>query len=365
MRAEPRVAFVTDSLPSLGGAEKVLFAALDVFPGADVFTLIYNRELFASTPLASRHVKTSILDRVPLSHAHHRTLLPLMPAVVEQFDLRQYDLVVSFSYAVAHGVRVPPGVRHVSYTYTPMRYAWSRLNLHGRPARNNLIVEWLLAAFRSWDRRASSRINEYAAVSQNVACRIGRVYQREARVLYPPVEVDRFEPRSRRSDYYVTISRLVPHKRVDVIVEAFTKLGLPLIVIGEGPELVRLQRLAGPNIRFAGYLPDPIVEQILGRARAFVSASEEDFGIAMVEAQAAGCPVIAYGKGGALETVINGRTGLFFAAQTAESLKNRILSFESGAVHFEAQALVENARRFEKARFTVEFANFVLGGDPL
>lgn len=362
MPPEPHVAFVTDALPSIGGAEKVLFKALEIFPAADVFTLIYNREVFVGTPLGTRRIKTSILDRLPLAHANHRLLLPLMPAAVQSFDLSPYDLVVSFSYAVAHGARARASTRLVSYTYTPLRYAWDRLNLDGTHVPNNPIVGCLLAAFREWDKRAAARVDEFGSISHHTARRIQRAYGREARVIYPPVEVDRFRAEMRRGAYYVTISRLVPHKRVDLIVEAFTALKLPLLVIGEGPELTRLERRAGPNIKFTGYLPDPAVEDLLSRARAFVTACEEDFGIAIVEAQAAGCPVISYRGGGALETVIEGSTGEFFSEQTPSNIIEAIKRFDASSTSYRAQDHVKNAARFGAARFKKEFAEFVLAG---
>jgi glycosyltransferase involved in cell wall biosynthesis len=361
MKAEPRIAFVIDSLPALGGAEKVLITALELFPQADVLTLIYNRPVFQNTPLASRRIATSWLDKLPLAHAHHRWFLPLMPAAIERFDLRSYDFVVCFSYAVAHGVLKYNGARHVSYTYTPMRYAWTNLNLNGTHTQKNLIVDGFMRAFRTWDRRAAARVHAFASISQAVSKRIADSYRRAAPVLYPPVEVERFAPVCPREAYYMTITRLVPHKRVDLIVRAFTELNLPLRVVGEGAELPHLQALAGPNVQFLGYVPDEEVAALLGKARAFVSAAEEDFGIAIVEAQAAGCPVIAYGQGGALETVIPNRTGLHFTEQTVESLIQVVQEFERRHSCFQVDVLLRNAERFRKERFLSEFHKFVMG----
>ena len=362
MTSEPRIAFIMDSLPSLGGAEKVLFTALEIFPRADIFTLIYNQSVFRDTPLAGRVIKTSWIDTLPLAHTHHRWFLPIMPVAVERFDLHAYDFVVSFSYAVAHGARNYNGARHVSYTYTPMRYAWTDLNLNGTHTHKNLLVDALLRAFRQWDRHAAARVHAFASISQAVSKRITDAYQRAAPVLYPPVEVDRFSPVCPREAYYMTITRLVPHKRVDLLVQAFSKLKLPLLVVGDGPELPRLRQMASPNIYFLGYVPDEQVNDLLGQARAFVSAAEEDFGIAIVEAQAAGCPVIAYGKGGALETVIPKVTGLHFAEQSIESLTQAVQEFEQSHSCFQVEDLLHNAQRFRKERFLSEFENFVMGG---
>jgi glycosyltransferase involved in cell wall biosynthesis len=285
-----------------------------------------------------------------------------MPAVIERFDLHTYDHIVCFSYAVAHGVVNHKGARHVSYTYTPMRYAWTDLNLNGTHTRKNLILNGFMHAFRKWDREAASRVHAFASISQTISRRIAEAYQRPAPVIYPPVDVDRFKPVYPREDYYMTVTRLVPHKRVDLIVEAFSKLNLPLIVVGDGPELTRLRRMATSNIQLLGYTPDDKVVELLGRARAFVSAAAEDFGIAIVEAQAAGCPVIAYGEGGAVETVIPNVTGIHFSEQTAEALIQAVQEVERTHHRFQIDELVQNARRYRKERFLSEFNKFVMGG---
>ena len=359
MSSSPRIAFVLDALPAIGGGEKTLFAALEVLPRADIFTLVYNKPAFTNTPIAEKEILTSYLDRTPLAHTHHRFLLPLMPSAIERFDLCRYDLVISFSYAVAHGVRVKDGTRHLSYTYTPMRYAWSDLNLDGTHSRKNLFVNLLMQKFRSWDTCAAGRVHEFAAISQGIAGKIQWAYGREARVIYPPVEVNRFAPNGKRGDYFVTLSRLVPHKRLDLVIESFSSLKLPLKVIGEGPQRESLQRGAAPNIEFLGYQSEAAVAQLLERARGFVCAAEEDFGIAIVEAQAAGCPVIAYQAGGALETVIEGVTGLYFPEQSAKSLSQAILRFEDSSHSFQTEGMLENARRFSKERFQKSFQEFI------
>ncbi|HEY3475664.1 MAG TPA: glycosyltransferase [Anaerolineales bacterium] len=359
MSPSPRIAFVLDALPAIGGGEKTLFAALEVFPQADIFALIYNKNAFAGTPIAKRNVVTSYLDRLPFARNRHRMLLPLMPSAIERFDFGKYDVVAAFSYAVAHGVRVKDGTRHLSYTYTPMRYAWSEMNIDGTYSRKNPAFNFLMERFRRWDRSAAGRVHEFATISHGIADRIRSAYRRQARVIYPPVETERFSPGVRRGDYFVTLSRLVPHKRIDVIVEAFSRLGLPLKVIGNGPECNRLHKGAAPNIEFLGYQPEEGVARLLGAARGFVCAAEEDFGIAIVEAQAAGCPVIAYQAGGALETVIDGVTGLFFAEQSAASLSEAIRRFEDSASCFRAEALVDNAHRFTKARFKRSFEDWI------
>jgi glycosyltransferase involved in cell wall biosynthesis len=359
MKSEPRIAFIVDALPAIGGGEKTLFAALEVFPQADIFTLIYNQEAFAGSPIAQKEVSTSYLDRLPYAHTRHRMLLPLMPSAIEHFDLCKYDVVISFSYAVAHGVRVNQGTRHISYTYTPMRYAWSDLNIDGTHSAKNPVLNLVMEQFRAWDKAAASRVDEFVAISQGIAGRIQAAYQREARVIYPPVETERFSSNGARGDYFVTLSRLVPHKRLDLVIEAFARLGLPLKVIGEGPQRARLQRRATPNIEFPGYQSEETVAQLLGCARGFICAAEEDFGIAIVEAQAAGCPVIAYRGGGALETVIDGVTGVLFPEQSAESLLEAVRSFEDVSHSFRSRDLLDNAKRFSKTRFTKSFQKLV------
>ena len=371
MKSEPRIAFVIDALPSLGGGEKVLFTALEVFPLAELFTLIYNKDVFLHTPITNRAITTSFIDRFPFARTHHRLFLPFMPFAVEQFDLRDYDIIVSFSYAVAHGVLNFNGARHVSYTYTPMRYAWMDLNLNGTRVGQSQLIKRFMGAFRQWDRKAAARVHRFAAISQAVSTRIAHAYQREASIIYPPVDVRRFKPAKHREKFYITVTRLVAHKRIDILVQAFSRLNLPLLIIGEGPELSHLRSIAKANIQFLGYQSDEKVADLLGKARGFVSATEEDFGIAIVEAQAAGCPVIVYGNGGALETVIDGTTGILFSEQSVESLMEAINRFEEIHSSFHIPDLMRNAWLFDKEHFVRKFRQFAqpqtdrdLGGQP-
>lgn len=359
MKSEPRIAFVLDALPSLGGGEKVLFTALEAYPNADIFTLIYNKPVFTDTPIANRIIRTSYLNSIPIVQRHHRLFLPFMPSAIEHFDFHEYDIIVSFNYAVAHGIRNHNGARHLAYTYTPMRYAWTDLNLNGTHTRKNVFIDRFMNAFRRWDVRAASRVHAFAAISQAVAERVKSAWGREAQVIYPPVEIERFHPDSQRENYYVTVSRLVPHKRIDLLVRAFSQLRLPLIVVGDGPQLAQLKELAGFNIQFLGYESDKRIAELLGKARGFICAAEEDFGIAIVEAQAAGCPVIAYRKGGALESVIENRTGIYFEEQTVEHVIEAVQNFEHKHAVFHAMVAVENAQRFGKERFLQEFKQFV------
>ncbi|HKG54475.1 MAG TPA: glycosyltransferase, partial [Anaerolineales bacterium] len=231
--------------------------------------------------------------------------------------------------------------------------------IDGTYSRKNTILNLAMNKFRSWDKTAASRVHEFAAISKGIAKRIQSSYQREARIIYPPVEIERFHPNGGRGNYFVTLSRLVAHKRMDLVIDAFSKLNLPLKIIGEGPERKRLQKQATTNIEFLGYQSDETVAQILANARGFICAAEEDFGIAIVEAQAAGCPVIVYQAGGALETVIDGCTGLFFAEQSAKSLMAAINRFNDSVDCFHRSDMVENAQKFSKERFRKSFRQFV------
>ena len=353
----PKVALVVDALPGLGGSEKVSLAVAELFPAAPIYTLVYNRQAFAHTCLADHQVTTSFIDRLPFARTQYRKYLPLMPHAIEQFDLSAYDIILSFSYAVAHGVRTRPGQLHLSYTYTPMRYAWRGIRPDGTHGPAGRLVNLLFRSFRTWDVAAAARVDHFAAVSHWIGDWISQVYGRAAKVIYPPVDIERFQPQPERDEYFVALSRLVPHKRLDLIIEAFNRLKLPLLVIGEGPERRRLFRLACPNIRLMGFQNDDTVANLLSQARGFICATDEDFGIALVEAQASGCPVIAYGKGGALETVQDGQTGLFFEDQSAESLIDAVERFEQNS--FDPHACVQNTARFSKAQFQEEFKMFV------
>jgi glycosyltransferase involved in cell wall biosynthesis len=362
MSLKSSVAVVVDALTILGGSEKVLMNALELFPHAPIYTLIYNRELFNHTPLAQRRVVSSFIQQLPFAYTQYRKYLPLMPYAIQQFDLSGYDTILSFSYAVAHGVNVLPGQKHFSYTYTPMRYAWRNYGLDGLP-RKFKSMDHLFASFRRWDSAAVKSVNHFAAVSKWIAGWINYAYQQNARVIYPPVDVERFSPTQERGDYFITVSRLVPHKRMRLIVEAFGHLGLPLLVVGDGEERQHLERSARANIRFLGYQPDATVNDLLNRARAFVSTSEEDFGIAMVEAQAAGCPVIAYRKGGASEIVLENQTGVLFDEPTPDSLVSAIEKFLP--LSLSNRVCAANAVRFNKARFLWEIESFVNGSEAV
>jgi glycosyltransferase involved in cell wall biosynthesis len=361
---DPKIVFVQDALPFLGGAERVLSAAWEIYPDAPLYTLLYSKGAFQNTPIAGKTVIPSFINRLPGARTRYPGYLPLMPLAVERFDLREFDIILSFSYAVAHGVLPRPDQLHISYTYTPMRYAWHFYHqyLHEAGLRSGL-KGWLAQAFlhylRLWDRSAADRVDRFVAISHWVAQGVWRSYRRPAEVIYPPVDTLRFSPQLPREDYYLTVSRLVSHKKIDLLVGAFSRLGLPLLVVGDGPEYRRLSKMAAPNVKMLGRRPDDEVVDLLGRARAFVQTAEEDFGIAIAEAQAAGCPVIAYGSGGGREIVIPEVTGLFFPEQTVESLIAAVEQFETGALNLQEDQMISHVERFSKARFQQELKSLI------
>ena len=365
--SEARVAIIFEWLQQCGGVERVIAGMRELFPNADLFALICDPD-GGQTPIEGSTLHTSFIQRLPWATKKHRYYLPLMPLAVEQFDLRSYDLVLSSSHMVAKGVLTRPDQLHISYTHTPVRYAWDLYQdyLHTSDLTHGLmggLTRLVLHYLRMWDVIAANRVDDYLANSENVARRIEKTYRRPARTIYPPVDVDRFRCDLPRKDFYVTVSRLVPYKRLDLIVQAFTRMQKPLVLIGDGPERKRLQGMAGSNIQFLGYQPDEKVVDYLQQARGFVFAAHEDFGISPVEAQAAGCPVIAYGKGGVLETVIDWpnpeATGTYFDIQTVEALEAAVMLFEANERKFDPRVCRRNAERFDSRRFQREFHNAV------
>jgi glycosyltransferase involved in cell wall biosynthesis len=364
MADQMRLAFVHDWLTVPGGSERALEVMLGLYPQAALYAPVFDRRNFEDSPIAERGVQTSFIDRLPLSKTHHRWFMPLMPLAVEQFDLRGYDVVISGSHAVAHGVLTRPDQLHVNYVYSPMRYAWHMYHAGLTDARigkglKTWLARPLLHYLRLWDLAAAGRVDTFIASSQWIARAIWRAYRRESTVIYPPVRTHLFAPAAKREDFYVTVSRLVPYKRVDLIVKAFGKLGYPLVVVGDGPEYPTLKKQAESNVQILKGQTDEQVANLLGRAKAFVYAAEEDFGLAPVEAQAAGCPVIAYRKGGLVETVVEWQTGIFYNQQSAEALMAAVEFFESGGRKFDERKIVRNAQRFAVERFEKEFSKLV------
>ena len=343
------MALVHDFLLDVRGAERVFIELCEMWPDADIFTAVYD-EQGTEGRFADRTVHSSFLQRLKPSARTFRALLPLYPAAIESFDLSDYDLVISSSSAWAHAVLCDERTVHVSYCHNPFRYAWNDRDRTLARSRTPVTRAFLRGAFRrwrQWDWIAAQRTDRYVANSRTTQARIRTYFGREASVVYPPVETSRFEPGTVGS-HYAVVSELMPHKQIDVAVAAFNRLGLPLIVVGDGPDLRRLRRAAGPTITFVGRLPDRSVAEILQGARALVVTAVEEFGIAAVESQAAGRPVIARRGGGALETIVDGVTGCFWSGG-ADELAHAILSFDDLAV--DPRLCARNAAQFDTESF--------------
>jgi len=365
MSNQPRIAFVHDWLVEFGGAEQVLVSLLEIWPDAGIYTIVHDPSGPCGSIVAGRQVETSFIQKLPRAKRKYRSYLPLMPLAVEQFNLQDFDIIISLSYSVAHGIIPQNDQLHINYIHLPARYAWHLYHEYiSYPSFPSGIMSWFaklsLHYLRLWDATTPNRIDQYVANSQWTAKNVWRYYRRDADVIYPPIEVSSCSPDTNKENFFVTVSRIVPYKRIDLIVDSFTKMDTKeLIVIGDGPDLQRIKEKAGRNITFLGYQPFDIVKEYLERARALIFASTEDFGMVPVEAQACGTPVIAYRKGGVMETVIEGETGIFFDEQTPNSLVEAIERFEKVESLFEVKKLRSNVERFSKERFQREFSEFV------
>jgi glycosyltransferase involved in cell wall biosynthesis len=355
-----RVAAVHEWLDTYAGSERVLQEILALYPQADVFALVDFLPANQRGFLDGRRITTSSIQRLPFARRHFRWYLPLMPFAAEQFDLSAYDLIISSSHAVAKGVISRPHQPHISYVHSPMRYAWDLERDYLGPAKwRSLPARLLMHYLRMWDVRTANGVDHFVANSAFIAQRIRKVYRRAAAVIHPPVDVDRFSVVADKEDFYVTLSRLVPYKRVDLLLDAFARTPQRrLVIVGDGPQFTTLKARAPANVSLLGRVSDDTRRNYLERAKAFVFAGEEDFGIALVEAQACGTPVIALGRGGAIEIVIPGETGLLFDEQTPESLIAALDCFER-MPKLEPLLIGKNARRFEAARFRREFRALV------
>jgi glycosyltransferase involved in cell wall biosynthesis len=360
-----KTALVHDWLVTYAGAERVLEQIFSLYPDADLYSLVDFLPEGGRDFILNKQVHTSFIQRLPLARRKYRSYLPLMPLAVERFDLSGYDLVLSSSHAVAKGVRTKPGQKHVCYCHTPMRYAWDLRDQYSRESDlhrgvKGLAARALLGYMKRWDLRTAKGVDHFIANSKYIAERIRRNYGRNAAVIYPPVDVESFSVETDKEDFYFVASRMVPYKKMDLIVEAFAQMPEKrLVVIGDGPDFEKIKSKAAKNVEFLGYQPTEILRDYMQRAKAFVFAADEDFGITPVEAQACGTPVIAYGKGGVLETVIENKTGIFFEEQTAGSLMEAIRAFERIENKFDLREIRKNADRFNIERFRREFKDFV------
>lgn len=358
-----KVAIVHDWLVSFGGAERVLAELLKLYPQADVFTLVNFMEAPDNDFLKAHHVESSFIQKLPFAKSKYRNYLPLMPLAIEQFDLSNYELVISSSHAVAKGVITGPDQTHVCLCYSPIRYAWDMQHQYLKEANldrgiKGFFAKLILHYIRNWDYRTANGVDHFIAISQFISRRIWKVYRRESDVVYPPVDVDFFtiDADVPKQDFYITASRMVPYKKMDLIVEAFKSMpDKQLCVIGNGPDFDKIKSLAAKasNIEIIGYQSAEVLKYNLQKARAFVFAAEEDFGIAPLEAQACGTPVIAFGKGGALETMSENVSGVFFEEQNSENLCEAIARFES--LDFKPQQCRDNALRFSTDNFRKTF----------
>lgn len=366
-----KVAIVHDWLTLKGGAEACLEEFLRLYPQADLFCAVDFLPEHERGFLKGHRITTSFVQRLPGAAKHYRTYLPFMPVAIEQLDVTSYDLVLSSSAAVAKGIITGPDQVHIAYTHSPIRYAWDLQHQYLAEAglsrgMKSRLVRAILHYIRLWDTRTASGVDEFIANSHFIGRRIRKVYGRKSTVIYPPVNLDRFTPAGAHGDIYVTMSRMVPYKRIPLIVEAFAAMpDRQLVVIGDGPEMPAVRAAAGANVTILGKQSDAVVVDYLQRAKAFLFAAEEDFGIAPIEAQACGTPVIAYGKGGVLETIRGedgpGQTGVFFREQTVSAIVAAVDHLDRRLDAITPEACRANAERFSTPRFCREIAAFVEG----
>jgi glycosyltransferase involved in cell wall biosynthesis len=374
-----KTAIIHEWLTSVAGSEKVVEQMLNLYPDADLYCIVDFMESADRQFIKNRVLKTSLIQHLPFAKKKYRNYLPLMPFAVQRFDLSKYDLILSSSHAVAKGVRTRAAQLHICYCHTPMRYAWDLRDQYLKESGldkgiKGAIAKNILNRLQAWDAASAARVDYFLANSYYIADRIKRAYNRESDVIYPPVDVDRFSLSEKKDEFYLAASRMVPYKKMDLIAEAFTSLSdKRLIIIGNGPDFDKVRKKAGKNISLLGYQPFQVLKEHMQRAKAFVFAAEEDFGIVPVEAQACGTPVIAFGRGGVTETVLPLRrddcgmrnetnvapTGVFFNEQTPQALREAVLLFEKNLTKFDGQQIRKNAIRFSTERFKQEFKEFV------
>ena len=355
-----KIAIAHDWLTNMGGAEKVVINFKQIYEEAPIYTISYN-ENNLDNELKNIDVRTSFIQKFPKGNVKHQMYLPFMPTAWEQFDFNEYDVVLSSSSSCAKGIITSPDTTHICYCHSPMRYAWEFYNEYMEREKmgklKKKLIRYIMNYIRIWDRTSADRVDYYIANSKNVAKRIYKHYGIEADVIHPPVKGSYFNISDIDEDYFLMVSRLVPYKRVDLAVEVFNELGLPLVVIGGGSQLEYLKSIAKPNVKILGRQPDEVIKEHYAKCRAFIFPGEEDFGITPLEAQASGRPVIAYGKGGALETVVDGKTGIFFEEQTVESLKNAVSKFET--MEWNKEEIRKHALKFDEEIFKAKIKAYV------
>jgi glycosyltransferase involved in cell wall biosynthesis len=364
-----KTAIVHEWFVTYAGSEKVVEQIISQYPDADIFTLIDFLPTRDREFLNNKQINTSFLQHLPLAHNYYRQYIPLMPLAIEQFDLSEYDLILSSNHAVAKGVLTGPHQLHISYVHSPMRYAWDMQHQYLRESRLDKGImswptRWLLHQLRLWDYRTANGVDYFIANSEFIARRIWKAYRREAKVIYPPVQVTEYKFQEKKDRYYLAASRMVPYKKMDLIVEAFNNMpDKHLIVIGDGPDFDKVKKNAKRNIEILGYQPDDILKGYMQNAKAFVFAALEDLGIIPLEAQACGTPVIAYGRGGVLETIHGLEhaepSGVLFNDQSVEEIIKGITAFEENQTRISPRNCRLNAERFSSERFCSEYTRFV------
>ncbi len=357
-----RVALVHDWLTNQGGGERVLWSLHLAFPDAPIYTSVFEPAVM--TQFADLDVRTSFLQKWPLARKKHQLFPALRTMAFESFDFSEYDVVISTNSAESKGIITGPKTLHINYIFTPTRYYWSGYHDYlAQPGMGRLnglvrrVMPRVVSRMRQWDYAAAQRADMVVAISEYVGARVTKYYRRDWGVVYPPVEVDRLKPAAKRGDFYLVVSRLIPYKRVDLAVAAARELNLPLIVIGDGSERSRLEAMAGPKTQFLGRRSDAEVAEYYGKAKAFLFTADEDFGITPLEAMAAGAPVVAFGRGGALETVVPGKTGVFFSEQTPSSLIQALKHLDT--LKLDTLTIRKQAERFSERRFIVEMQQLV------
>jgi glycosyltransferase involved in cell wall biosynthesis len=355
----PKVAIIHDFLQSFGGAERVTLAIADIYPDAPIYSLTYDVKL--NPWFGKRKIVTSYLQK--WSWIPAKFLIPFYAQAVESFDFNDFDVVISSSHSFAKNILTNPNTIHISYVHTPMRYIWDSWHSYLKSQRviwpGKLIVSNILHHLRLWDRLGASRVDQFVANSKYVADRIRKFYRRDSVVIYPSVDTDKIQLSYENKGYFIVIARLSQYKRLDLVIQACNELSLPLVVIGTGEMEGELKKMAGPTVTITGWVSDEQKINYIQECRALIFPGEEDFGIVPVEIQAAGKPVLAYGKGGCLETVIDGKTGLFFPEQTVESIKGSIQEFISSEGEFNPEVISTHAQQFSRSRFQLEVKQLV------
>ena len=358
-------ALIHDWFSTYAGAEKCVESFTNIWDDFEIYSLIdFLKGTDRDKILKGKRAHTSFIQKLPFAKDKYRNYLPLFPLAIEQFDLSGYDVVLSSSHAVAKGVLTHSNQLHIAYIHTPIRYAWDLYHQYLRESGldsglKGVLAKYFLHKIRLWDAVTANRVDHYVANSRYIARRIEKIYGKPSDVIYPPVDVDKFTLREAKEEFYLTASRMVPYKKIDLIVEAFSQTDKKLLVIGDGPDMAKIKSKAGKNVELLGFADDETMADLMGRAKAFVFAAEEDFGITPVEAQACGTPVICFGRGGARETVRDGESGLYFMEQNTKELLAAVAKFEQNYDKFEPTKIRENSLKFSRARFEAEIKSYV------